>query len=102
MIQRLAEEMLEGSLDIASYRLSCSRNELGCAAVSRYVRHRARLGCPDCQVGLHHGVAHLLGQRGEIARRVRNENRIRPRRGADLLEHVEVDRKSTRLNSSHL
>ena len=62
MIQRLAEEMLKGSLGIASYLLSRSRNELDCAAVSRYVRLRARLGRLDCLVGLDHRVAHLLGQ----------------------------------------
>ena len=59
MRQRLAEAMLEGSLGIASYRLSRSRHELGCAAISRYVWHRARIGRLTCQVGLHHGVAHL-------------------------------------------
>ena len=58
MSQRLAEEMLEGSLGIASYLLFRSRNELDCAAVSKYVRLRARLGRLDCLVGLHHGVAH--------------------------------------------
>src|SRR5688500_13387975 len=37
-----------------------------------------------------HRVADLLRQAREVARRVRDQDRGRLRRGADLLEHVEV------------